>query len=399
MHSKFSVRHLLQYFLPVFLAICLSTPSVAQDLIGSAKSPENKVLATELPQQSSIDTTHQLGSNTASAQQRPTADTVKVVTNTEAPLANESVNIQTKEEKLKMQAKAMAHLKAMLSVKKKKQVIVKISPYEQLVKLAFKGKGANGVNSYQDAAVLFCKQARDDNNAEAQFALGWMHANGKGFSKDEHTAAFFYHKAAEQGHYRAKNSLIDFKGDAALVQTPECMLPDAPPEPIVAKSELAPAGSNGNAFYVRGPIFDIVERLAPQYHIETDLAMAFIKVESNFNPKATSPKNAQGLMQLIPATAKRFHVKNPYNPEDNIKGGLAYLQWLMAYFEGDVRLVAAAYNAGEGAVNKYKGIPPYRETRNYVRKIYKLYRKSYHPFREDLLIGKRSEIIRVSSNN
>ncbi|MEE9331879.1 MAG: lytic transglycosylase domain-containing protein, partial [Methylophilaceae bacterium] len=122
-------------------------------------------------------------------------------------------------------------------------------------------------------------------------------------------------------------------------------------------------------------------------------------VESNFNPKATSPKNAQGLMQLIPATAKRFHVKNPYNPEDNIKGGLAYLQWLMAYFEGDVRLVAAAYNAGEGAVNKYKGIPPYRETRNYVRKIYKLYRKSYHPFREDLLIGKRSEIIRVSSNN
>jgi len=207
-----------------------------------------------------------------------------------------------------------------------------------------------------------------------------------------------YNKAAVQGHYRAKKALIDFHGNESLAQMPQCMLPDEPAEPLRAEFELAPAGSNGNDFYEKGPIFNIVDRLAPQYHIETDLAMAFIKVESNFNPRATSPKNAQGLMQLIPATARRFGVRDSYDPEQNIKGGLAYLQWLMAYYEGDVRLVAAAYNAGEGAVDRYKGVPPYRETKNYVHKIYKLYRKSYHPFKQDLLVGERSRIIQASYN-
>lgn len=84
--------------------------------------------------------------------------------------------------------------------------------------------------------------------------------------------------------------MVEFKGNESLAQTPACMLPDEPAEPLRAEFELAPAGSNGNDFYERGPIFEIVDRLAPQYHIETDLAMAFIKVESNFNPKARSPK-------------------------------------------------------------------------------------------------------------
>ena len=75
---------------------------------------------------------------------------------------------------------------------------------------------------------------------------------------------------------------------------------------------------------------------------------------------ALSPKNAKGLMQLIPATAARFNVRNPYDPAQNIRGGIAYLSWLLAYFEGDVTLVAAAYNAGEGAVERYRGVPPYR---------------------------------------
>lgn len=305
-------------------------------------------------------------------------------------------------EKLALQEKARAHLDTMLAVKKAKNNTAKnVTPYEQLVKLAFKGKGANGINSYEEAGIQFCQQARDDNNAEALYALGWMHANGKGFSKDVNIADFFYQKAAAQNSYRAQKALIDSKGNEALAQTPECMLPDEPKTLVIEiaqDTELAPAGSNGNAFYKRGPIFRIVERLAPQYHIEVDLAMAFIKTESNFNPKATSPKNAQGLMQLIPATARRFNVKNPYNPEDNIKGGLAYLRWLMTYFEGDVRLVAAAYNAGEGAVNKYKGVPPYRETKKYVTKIYNLYQKSFHPFKHDVPNARTSSILRVSSN-
>jgi len=123
-----------------------------------------------------------------------------------------------------------------------------------------------------------------------------------------------------------------------------------------------------------------VHKLAPQYAIDPKLVMAVISTESAFNPGAVSPKNAQGLMQLIPETAERFGVKKVFNPVENIKGGLAYLRWLLAFFQGDVSLVLAAYNAGERAVEKYRGIPPYPETRSYVRKITSVYRNATHPF-------------------
>jgi soluble lytic murein transglycosylase-like protein len=90
-------------------------------------------------------------------------------------------------------------------------------------------------------------------------------------------------------------------------------------------------------------------------------------------------------MQLIPETAKRFGVKDAYKAEDNIKGGLAYLQWLLAYFKGDVQLVAAAYNAGEATVEKYNGVPPYIETQMYVRKIASLYNNTTHPYQINLI--------------
>ena len=108
--------------------------------------------------------------------------------------------------------------------------------------------------------------------------------------------------------------------------------------------------------------------------------LAFIKVESNYDTAALSPKNAKGLMQLIPETAARFGVARPYDAEQNIRGGMAYLSWLMAYFEGNVPLVAAAYNAGEGAVNRYRGVPPYAETRAYVARILGGYGRVSHPF-------------------
>ena len=85
-------------------------------------------------------------------------------------------------------------------------------------------------------------------------------------------------------------------------------------------------------------------------------------------------------MQLIPETAERFNVRKPFDPEQNVRGGLAYLRWLLAYFQGDVRLVAAAYNAGEGTVNKYLGIPPYPETRAYMKAILSGYKQQAHPF-------------------
>ena len=96
----------------------------------------------------------------------------------------------------------------------------------------------------------------------------------------------------------------------------------------------------------------IVQRLAPQYGVHPGLAYAVIRAESNFNPQAVSVKNAQGLMQLIPETAARFNVTQPLDPEQNIRGGLSYLRWLLAYFKGNVPLVLAAYNAGEGAVQR-----------------------------------------------
>jgi soluble lytic murein transglycosylase-like protein len=117
------------------------------------------------------------------------------------------------------------------------------------------------------------------------------------------------------------------------------------------------------------PIVNFVKLVAPDYQLEPQLVLAIIATESNFDPFALSPRQARGLMQLIPDTASRFNVRNPMDPAQNIRGGMAYLRWLMAYFEGDVVLVAAAYNAGERAVERYLGVPPYAETRNYVRRI------------------------------
>ena len=127
-------------------------------------------------------------------------------------------------------------------------------------------------------------------------------------------------------------------------------------------------------------IADLVAALAPRYEVEPRLALSLIQVESNFEPRAVSVKNAQGLMQLVPETATRFKVVNPFDARDNVRGGLAYLRWLLAYYQGRVPLVAAAYNAGEAAVDRYRGIPPYAETRDYVRRVLRLYRSERHAY-------------------
>jgi len=122
-----------------------------------------------------------------------------------------------------------------------------------------------------------------------------------------------------------------------------------------------------------------VRELAPAYDLDPELILALITVESMFNPVARSPKSAQGLMQLMPATADRFGVTDVLDPVDNLRGGMAYLRWLLVRFKGDLRLALAGYNAGEGAVRRYRGIPPYKETQRYVERITRAYGKTRHP--------------------
>lgn len=119
---------------------------------------------------------------------------------------------------------------------------------------------------------------------------------------------------------------------------------------------------------------EIVEEIAGAYQIDASLVKAIIMAESNCNPNAVSVKGAQGLMQLMPSTAKELNVERPFEPRENILGGVKYIKGLMASY-GDLRLALAAYNAGPGAVQRFDGIPPYRETVNYVKKVLNYYKK------------------------
>ena len=227
----------------------------------------------------------------------------------------------------------------------------------------------------EKARLLYCRAAKQG-YAEAQFQLGWIYANGRGVAHDDGVAAALFGAAASQGHeYAAK--LLRYVHPRPDTRLPACLTPDPPAVAKVVDAEAVVRG--------RADVEQLVHRLAPEYRIDPNLALALIAVESAFNDAAISPKNAQGLMQLIPQTAERFGVKRPLDAAENVKGGLAYLRWLLAYFRGDVRLVVAAYNAGEAAVEKHRGIPPYPETRTYVKKVTAIYKRAHLPFDPDVV--------------
>jgi len=125
----------------------------------------------------------------------------------------------------------------------------------------------------------------------------------------------------------------------------------------------------------KGEINQLIDVYSQRNGLDSDFVRAVVKQESGFNPKATSHCGAKGLMQLMPGTAKGLGVIDPYNAEDNVKGGTKMLANLLRTYNGDKELALAAYNAGGGAVKKYGGIPPYQETQRYVKNVLSMYNK------------------------
>ena len=244
------------------------------------------------------------------------------------------------------------------------------------------------------AAALYCQAARFG-DAASQFQLGWMYANGQGVPRSDATAAFFFNAAAEQGLAQAQRMLSTVGGPPLYI--PECMQEPEPPKVIAAAHAPARAPITSARPEIRSNapkyLLDLVTKVAPDYRVQPQLALSIMEAESNFDVVALSPRNAKGLMQLIPETQARFNVRSAYDPEQNIRGGLAYLRWLLAYYEGDVMLVAAAYNAGEGTVNRYRGVPPYAETRAYVLRILSALGAATHPF--DSRVTEPSPLLRA----
>lgn len=142
--------------------------------------------------------------------------------------------------------------------------------------------------------------------------------------------------------------------------------------------ERTPAGAQSSSYR------DLIRRHANSFRLEEALVKAVIKAESNYQSRVVSHKGAQGLMQLIPETARDLRVTNPFDPSENIRGGSEYLRRMLDLFNNDLELALAAYNAGPNAVQRYGGIPPYTETRNYVQRV-KRYLDHYRQAGDTLL--------------
>lgn len=264
-----------------------------------------------------------------------------------------------------------------------------------------------GVPRDIEAAMRLYCQAGLAGDALSAYNLGWIHANGRGVPRNDALAAYWFARAALQGDQRAADM---HKRLGVAAEQPDCVrrarqleaqiaadraAQEAQLRQVQDKAALSLAYREHVSTAEQQRIMQIVYKLAPRFGLEPGLVYAVIRAESNFNVNALSDKNAQGLMQLIPDTAARFAVNKPFDAEQNIRGGMAYLRWLLSYFRGSVPLAVAAYNAGEGAVDRYGGIPPFAETREYVRRIQRFYALDEHPF--DATLASPSPAVRTQS--
>ena len=234
---------------------------------------------------------------------------------------------------------------------------------QQLLAMATRYEHGEGTRRDIDEAIqLYCRSARQG-YAEAAYRLGWIYANGRGVHRNDVVAAAWFSLSAESGDRHAVR-MLDRIAESPVEENRRCLLSSG--EEFLPALQSVPDPD-------RALVESWVARLAPEYKLHKDLVLAVIETESAFNVRAHSPKDARGLMQLIPATAQRFGVHDVWDPLDNLRGGMAYLRWLLDYFDGDLHLALAGYNAGENAVERYRGIPPYPETRAYVRQVLRRY--------------------------
>lgn len=230
------------------------------------------------------------------------------------------------------------------------------------------------------AAAHYCAAARDG-SVEGQYRLGRLYLLGRGVARDSQVANTLLSIAAQRGHEKAQHLV----GPLAAERLPDCLVSGKAPEVMLAADTGEAVPYEVVERFVRALPADkrrhaqMVQKLALRFSVDPRLALAIVRTESNFDAAARSPKNALGLMQLIPDTAERFGVRDALDPEQNVRGGLAYLRWLLQHFKGDVALAAAAYNAGEGNVARYRGVPPFAETQEYVRRVLAFYRAPRHP--------------------
>lgn len=226
-------------------------------------------------------------------------------------------------------------------------------PLTDAFELAVHSENGEGMpRDYQRARLLYCEAAAHG-EARAFLALGWMYVNGRGVARDDRVAAGWWRKAEAAG---------------AQIPTDFARITHS----VVPADDLGCAPAPG--VWPSPAVQRMVQTIAPGLGLDTQLVMAVIATELAFDTHAVSPKNARGLMQLIPETAQRFGVSDPFNPEQNIRGGTTYLRWLLERYSGNLTLALAAYNAGEKNVDFYHGVPPFEETRNYIARIKRIYR-------------------------
>ncbi len=230
------------------------------------------------------------------------------------------------------------------------------------------------------AAALYCRGARYG-ITEAQYRLAMLYAFGLGVPEDRAAAATLFSIAAEQGHEESQKMLETIRISAHRL--PNCVQNDAEPEHAPWSSSSSSPINSQILSINQKTVAKIIIKIANWHGVDPNFALTIAKVESGLNSAAVSPRSAMGVMQLIPDTAERFNVKDVFNVSQNVKGGVRYLRWLLDRYQGNVALVAASYNAGEGKVDRYRGVPPYPETQQYVKRVMLLYPHTVHQTEQD----------------